>query len=516
MNDFERQIREAISAARNGALHAEQSLTNPIWQARSSMESLTGIVPQGNASSTSPRDEREEQHYHDQPSANETVGAAMTGYATENHSVATENVARIPPVQRPYRVVPDRPGILSGTWDNPYIAAAMPLLLLVERFRSYPDIKLVETRPPIVREIQYFQQHLQKKSCPMEEVNHLSYLCCTYIDGILLSRQNSESFNQSLLVEFHRDAWGGEDCFEHLQHYLESPKQNHHVLEFYNLILSLGFEGKFQMLEHGTVLLMDLRNRLHTLLYAQNATTSLAIAQATKGSPRRTYIQAFKILCYGLVLCLLAYGISAWYLHEQSSKIRSDILAWVPPEPRKINIMETLPNPLSKILNEGWLEVRKDPRGWLLIFTSDGAFRTGQAQLSEAFLSKRNIERLGEALAPWPGDLEVIGHTDNKPFRSNSGNSNSKLSEARAIVVADKLRVSTNINQTHQRDISAVGRGESEPLADNTTEEGRSRNRRVDILWKIGQRDAEQAMKEFIENNTPAILDANRQQWGSL
>ncbi|WON77466.1 type IVB secretion system protein IcmH/DotU [Serratia sp. UGAL515B_01] len=501
MNDFERQIREAIAAARNGARHAEQSLTTPIWQAKSSMASLGGILPGSNGSPISPHIDEEQGH------STEPGNQPSEQALTSNVYPSANRVARVKSSR-----IKERPGVLFGTWDNPYIAAAMPLLLLVERFRGCSEINIAEIRPSIVHEIQYFTQGLQRKNCPVEEVSHLSYLCCTYIDGIFTNLQTSGSFSQSLLVEFHRDAWGGEDCFEHLQEYLQSPKQNRHILEFYDLILSLGFEGKFQMLEHGSVLLMDLRNRLHTLLYAQNATELLAIAQTTRGGPRRTDVKALKIFLYGLLICLCAYVVSIWYLHEQSSKIRSDILAWVPPEPRKINIMETLPNPLSQILNEGWLEVRKDPRGWLLIFTSDGAFRTGQAQLSEEFLNKRNIERLGEALAPWPGDLEVIGHTDNQPFRNSSGNSNLKLSEARAMVVADKLRESTNINQTHQREITAIGRGESEPLSDNNTEEGRRRNRRVDILWKIGKRDADQAMKPFVDSNIPELLDTNKQQ----
>lgn len=504
MNDFERQIREAISAARNGARHAEQSLTNPIWQAKSSIASLSGILPKNSASPPSQEENSAHQGRPDHDLTGSTTvpdsEATALGSGTQNRLLQS----------LPYRVISDRPGVLCGTWDNPYIATVMPLLLLVERCRSHSDARVAEIRPPIVREIQYFQQSLQRRSCPAEDVHHLSYLCCTYIDGIFSGLQTSESFSQSLLVEFHRDAWGGEGCFEHLQAYLASPKQNRQVLEFYSLVLSLGFEGKFQMIEQGTVLLMDLRNRLHTLLYAQSPTASLASAQSMKASPRRTYVKALKILGHGLIVCLCAYGTSAWYLHEQSSKIRNDILAWVPPEPRKINIMETLPNPLSKILNEGWLEVRKDPRGWLLIFTSDGAFRTGQARLSEAFISKRNIERLGEALAPWPGDLEVIGHTDSQAFRSQSGNSNLKLSQTRAAAVADKLRESTHINQTHQREISAIGRGESDPLADNDTEEGRRRNRRVDILWKIGQRDADRAMNEFINSHPTTHLDTDR------
>lgn len=156
--------------------------------------------------------------------------------------------------------------------------------------------------------------------------------------------------------------------------------------------------------------------------------------------------------------------------------------------------------------------MRKDPRGWLLIFTSDGAFRTGEATLSEEFINKQNIERLGKALAPWPGDMEVIGHTDNKPFRSTSGNNNLKLSAARAAVVAEKLRESTQINETHQREITAIGRGESEPLADNATDEGRRRNRRVDILWKIGQRDADEAMQEYLETPRTETQGTDTQQ----
>ncbi len=79
----------------------------------------------------------------------------------------------------------ERPGMLLGAWDNAYIAAAMPLLLLVENIRSWPTRNAAEVRPPIVRELQYFQQHLQKKNYPQEDINHLSYLLCTYIDGIL-------------------------------------------------------------------------------------------------------------------------------------------------------------------------------------------------------------------------------------------------------------------------------------------------------------------------------------------
>ena len=496
MREFERQIREAISAARTGARQAEQSLSNPVWQAKSSMASLGGMLPGRNAQ---PEEVPDDDEALDAQTPQHRGDVAGNSGALAQQAVAGQSLMQGGHVESGTRRASiERPGIASGLWENPWIAAAMPLLLLVERLRSQSGMVMAEFRPQIVRELQYFQQHLKKQGKSLEDVEHLSYLLCTYIDGIFGARAATEAFSLSLLVEFHRDAWGGENCFEHLQAYMASPQQNREVLEFYDLILSLGFEGKYLMVERGPVLLRDLRTHLNTLLYGHNPTQQLTMATTEPVIARRhKRVGALTLLCWGLALCLVAWGITAWYLHEQARQIRSDILAWVPPEPRKINIMETLPNPLSQILNEGWLEVRKDPRGWLLIFTSDGAFHTGSAVLSEEFVKKRNIERLGMALAPWPGDLEVIGHTDSTPFRNNSANSNLKLSEARAQVVSDTLRETTSINHTHQREISSIGRGESEPLADNATEEGRRRNRRVDILWKVGQREADRVIKDF-------------------
>ncbi len=390
------------------------------------------------------------------------------------------------------------PAALTGVWDNPAIAAAMPLLLLIERLRNDPAMSLTTWRPRIGREIDAFQQTLSRKPYPTEAVMQLSYLLCTYIDGVLASLPTDETVPQSLLVEFHGDAWGGEKCFTHLAHYLTAAQQNREVLAFYDLILALGFEGKYQMLERGAVLLRDLRTHLHTLLYGQTPTQSLTDICCPSIPPRRAGIRASRLFGYGLLIALLIYGLSAWHLHIQARPLRHAILAWIPPEPRRITIMETLPAPLMDILHEGWLEVRRDPRGWLLIFTSDGAFHTGSARLSESFVQKRNIERLGLALAPWPGDLEVIGHTDNQPFRRASVNSNLRLSEARARTVANKLR-ETALHHAYPREIIAVGRGEFEPVADNATQAGRRRNRRVDILWKIGQRDADLTPEAYRE-----------------
>lgn len=497
MNPLERHLQQAISAARASIRQTEQMLnpsTSTLLDSSNPVEAAS--VALGGRKQTI-----------QQPVEPQSNPAPAQEAAPDWKELSTPRTGGFEPIQEPPRTIGSsstkthppltRPGFLFGVWSNPYIAAAMPLLLLIERYRDKEDKQTDEVRAQVVRELQYFQQKLLTQNGHPSDVEKLSYLLCTHIDSILSGFQKVNAASPSLLVEFHRDAWGGEECFEHLKEYLSNPQQNVQILGMYDLILSLGFEGKYKIIERGSVLLNDLRNRLNTLLYGQNPTQRLSLAEAAAVAVRTRWISAGKILCFGLVACLLTYAASAWYLHTQSRQIRSDILAWEPPVPRRINIMETLPEPLPNILNEGWLEVRKDPRGWLLIFTSDGAFRTGEAELSAGFIQNRNIERLGNALAPWPGDLEVIGHTDNKPFRNSSANSNQKLSEARARVVAEKLQHTTGLLRTHQREIIAFGRGESEPLADNSTEEGRRRNRRVDILWKVGQRDIDPSTISF-------------------
>ena len=75
-------------------------------------------------------------------------------------------------------------------------------------------------------------------------------------------------------------------------------------------------------------------------------------------------------------------------------------------------------------------------------------------------------------------DMTVVGYTDSTPTRGGRFGSNLALSEARAEAAAEALR-------RHVSDPTRIryeGRGESDPVADNSTREGRARNRRVEVL----------------------------------
>ncbi|MBQ9705267.1 MAG: OmpA family protein, partial [Paludibacteraceae bacterium] len=86
--------------------------------------------------------------------------------------------------------------------------------------------------------------------------------------------------------------------------------------------------------------------------------------------------------------------------------------------------------------------------------------------------------------------IRIIGHTD----AVGSEESNQRLSEGRAAAVrADLMARGVDASR-----IEAEGRGETEPVADNDTEEGRSRNRRVEfVITATGNTDIEQ-IKDFL------------------
>ena len=76
------------------------------------------------------------------------------------------------------------------------------------------------------------------------------------------------------------------------------------------------------------------------------------------------------------------------------------------------------------------------------------------------------------------GEVEINGHTDNVPIKSARFADNEELSSARALSVFYYLIKNSTLDPTK---LKHAGMGERVPIADNSTEEGRAKNRRVEI-----------------------------------
>lgn len=88
------------------------------------------------------------------------------------------------------------------------------------------------------------------------------------------------------------------------------------------------------------------------------------------------------------------------------------------------------------------------------------------------------LRQVAEKLAPFDNQIEVSGHTDNRPIRTAKFQSNWELSSARATAVV-RLLADSGVDPAQ---LSTAGFAEFRPVADNTTEEGRAANRRVVLM----------------------------------
>lgn len=116
-------------------------------------------------------------------------------------------------------------------------------------------------------------------------------------------------------------------------------------------------------------------------------------------------------------------------------------------------------------------------RGLVISLKEAGFFDSGSSVVKASGYQLLNT--IIEAMTQYSNPLRIEGHTDNIPINSSQFPSNWELSAGRATNVLRYLL------KTHELDpaaISATGYAEFRPTADNSTPEGRSQNRRVDIV----------------------------------
>ena len=118
------------------------------------------------------------------------------------------------------------------------------------------------------------------------------------------------------------------------------------------------------------------------------------------------------------------------------------------------------------------LQLRETESG-VVVTLGDVLFATGQAQLVEG--GQSSLEEVVDLLQTEPDKkIRVEGHTDSR----GDAAANLLLSEQRAQAVRDSL---INLGVDPER-ITAMGMGEDFPIASNDDEDGRARNRRVDVI----------------------------------
>ena len=374
---------------------------------------------------------------------------------------------------------------------NPLVQAAAPLLSAAPRLRAmvrHPNPAAL--RASLVESIQRFETTARSLGLPNEQVVAARYVLCTLLDESASSTPWGGSgawSSQSLLVQFHNEAWGGEKVFQLLQRLAENPAQHRNLLELVYVALSLGFEGRYRVLDNGRAQLDSIRERLALKLRELSGPADRALSlqwQGIAAAPVRLRDGIpLWVMAAGLAVLLLAlFLVLRLTLNAQTdatfSALQSiDVPAAaapapppapaVPPPPRLAALLKT-------DIDAGAVQVRDLADRSIVTLRGDGVFGPGSADISAG--ARATFERIGVALDQVPGTVLIAGHTDNVPIRSLRFPSNWHLSKDRAASV--KALLSARVKPER---MAAEGRADTEPVADNTSADGRARNRRVEI-----------------------------------
>lgn len=150
-------------------------------------------------------------------------------------------------------------------------------------------------------------------------------------------------------------------------------------------------------------------------------------------------------------------------------------------EVEQLNEFKEMKDEVDKYLNENNLtenvETMITDRGLLIRFKNSLLFDSGKADIR--LDTRSEIIKIGSILSKVNGYIRVEGHTDNVPMSNREFKSNWQLSAVRATNVAELLIKECGIAPDK---VAAIGYGEYRPVGDNNTPEGRSKNRRVDIV----------------------------------
>jgi len=394
---------------------------------------------------------------------------------------------------------PKRPGIainaFNATYDLPsspaLIRDASPLLSIISQLKQLDgSMKVASIHSHIVRLMQTFMSTAQKHYDDKQLVNRASYaLCATIDEGVLNTAwgEHSAWSQKPLLSIFHKETYGGEKFYTILNEELHSDTKHYDLIELLYLCLSLGFLGKLRIDNNGKVKSETIRaNAYQTLSKNRDRySTMLSTNVQPIDSHKRRLTGFLPIWLMALSLTLVAFWLyNDWSLdiNKTSDDVTGDLVALIP-----IEVEPSLPNEqirkeilllrqlLAQEIERDVLSVDDYLNKSTIVLKSNALFPSGSADINPAF--EPILDKIAKALESIPGRIIVSGHTDSSAIRTVRFPSNWHLSLARASAVGQNMSRSADLKAR----LLPEGRGDSEPLADNSTAEGRAKNRRVTI-----------------------------------
>ena len=377
-----------------------------------------------------------------------------------------------------------------GTGLNPLVRAASNVLLLAGRLRgtlSAPDV--AGLRRHALDEIYKFEERARSAGAANETVLAARYALCATLDEAVLSTPwgaQTEWAQQTMLVQLHREAWGGEKFYAMLERISQDPGRHIELMELQYLCLVVGFTGKYQVEARGQSRLAEVRQALYRRIREHHGAAPSELSLRWRGLEDRRnrlirYVPWWIVGVAALVIAATAYAVYASRLGGAAAPVQTSLArvgldsfnAPSKPSPAGATLKQLLaPEEASRTVSV------EDQQGRTLItLLVPNLFPSGSATLNPDVVPV--VRRVAQAIDKVPGRVLVVGHTDDQPVRSLKYRDNFDLSRDRAVCVARVLQPAI----ANPARVEWTGVGSSQPrFKPESDPDNRARNRRVEIV----------------------------------
>ncbi|HEV2539165.1 MAG TPA: type IVB secretion system protein IcmH/DotU [Frateuria sp.] len=388
----------------------------------------------------------------------------------------------------------DISGFLGGGM-NPLVQAASPLLLLAVQVRhSAGAADAARLRDQATTQVRRFESRAQAANLPQQTVLAARYVLCAMLDESVLNApwgEHSGWAQQTLLVAFHSESYGGAKFFQILERLCGDFSRHIDLIELMYICLALGFGGRYQIEAGGRAKLADIQEDLYRRIKEQRAPAAQELAPHWRGvedrrNPLVRYVPLWVIASAAACVLLAAFLFFYTRLNDAAAPVNAQLAkigleGAAPPDTshRPPPARKSLKQLLAPEESAGLLSIDERPDGQALLRLSGNAmFASGGVEVNERQLPL--LHKITAALNQVAGRVIVVGHTDDQPIHSLKFKDNFALSAARAQSVQQVLTQGLD----NPGRMESTGAGASQPIAlPSDLPENRTRNRRVEIKF---------------------------------
>lgn len=373
-----------------------------------------------------------------------------------------------------------------GLGFTPLVQAAAPLLLLIGQLRQIERVTDVHAlREDCLDQISRFEQRALTAGVQRRVVEAARYALCSSVDEAVLSTMwgaQSEWMQNTLLLQLHREAHGGDNFFVMLDRFSHDPVKYAELLELHYLCIALGFTGRYHGSEKSLAQLRHIRSATFQHLREQRGAAHQELSLRWRGvedrrNPIVRYVPAWVAAVAILLIVAVTYTVLAARLRDRVAPVHDALAGLGQIQSPRPSASATLKQLLAREIARGLLSVVESGNQTTITPEVANLFESGSAQIDRRY--EPTLERIAAALNQVPGRVLVTGHTDDRPIRSSRYADNFDLSRERALAVARLLQA--GISQPGR--VTWKGVGSSQPRATPVSlPESRDRNRRVEVI----------------------------------